>query len=216
MNARGIALIMGLVLLAALSMLALASARGMVLQHRMAGNAAENLEALHNATLASAAARAWLESRADIEREAGCLVDCVLPFGIHGPGELPARPELESAAWWHDTAFLAGVHPETGDDLGYRSGGAEPARWIIEEVAYLPVGPELPDAAMGGVGYYRVFARGTGKRRSSVAVSESVLARPWDGDYEPAPYPTGDPPETFCRQFDERVACGMLAWRQRK
>ena len=216
MIARGIALIMGLVLLAAISVLALASARGMVLQHRMAGNAAENLEALHNATLASAAARAWLESRADIEREAGCLVDCVLPFGIRGPGELPARPELESAAWWRDSAYLAGVNPETGDDLGYRSGGAEPARWIIEEIAYLPLEAEAPDAAVDGAGYYRVLARGTGKRHSSVAVSESIVARPWDGDYEPAPYPPDDPSEPFCRQFDEPVACGMLAWRQRK
>ena len=57
MNARGVALIMGLILLAAISLLALTSARGMVLQHRMAGNLDENLEALHNASIAAADAR---------------------------------------------------------------------------------------------------------------------------------------------------------------
>jgi Tfp pilus assembly protein PilX len=215
-KAQGIALVLGLILLAAISVLALTSARGMVLQHRMAGNTGENMEALHNATIAAAAARAWLESRADIERESGCLADCLLPVAISNSGELPPRPELESAAWWRANGYLAGVNPETGEELGYRSGGVEPARWVVEEIRYQPIDPEDPDAAVGGVGYYRVFARGSGKRHSSVAVSESILARPWEGEYDPAPYPPLDPPAAFCRQFDDSVACGTLAWRQRK
>lgn len=216
MKARGIALVLGLVLLAAISVLALTSARGMVLQHRMAGNLGENMDALHNATIAAAAARAWLESRADVEREAGCLVDCLLPFAISNSGELPPRPELESATWWRTNGFLAGTNPETGEDLGYRSGGVEPARWVIEEIQFQPSDIDDPDAAVGGVGYYRVLARGSGKRQSSVAVSESILARPWEGDFDPAPYPPLDPPAAFCHQFDAAVACGTLAWRQRK
>ena len=186
MNARGVALIMGLILLAAISLLALTSARGMVLQHRMAGNLDENLEALHNASIAAADARSWLESRADVERETGCPADCLLPVAIRNAGELPARPEFESAAWWRANGYLAGADPESGDSLGYGSGGVEPARWIMEE------------------------------RPGSVAVSETILARPWDGEYDPAPYPATDPPGGFCSQFGESVACGTLAWRQRK
>jgi Tfp pilus assembly protein PilX len=215
-NARGVVLIMGLILLAAISLLALASARGMVLQHRMAGNLAENAEALHNATLAASDARAWLESRADFERDAGCIADCLLPVAIRNAGELPPNPEFESAAWWRVNGLPAGVHPGTGDDLGYRSGGVEPARWIIEEIRYEPLDPELPDLSVAGTGYYRILARGSGNRHSSVAVSEAILARPWDGDYDPAPYPATEAPGSFCRQFGAPVACGTLAWRQRK
>jgi Tfp pilus assembly protein PilX len=216
MNARGVALIMGLILLAAISLLALTSARGMVLQHRMAGNLEENLVALHNASIAAADARTWLESRADVEREAGCLADCLLPVAIRNAGELPSRPEFESAAWWRANGYLAGTDPDTGDDLGYGTGGIEPARWIMEEIRYEAVEAEDSELAVAGVGYYRVLARGSGKRAASVAVSETILARPWDGEYDPAPYPATDPPGAFCGQFDESVACGKLAWRQRK
>ena len=216
MNARGVALIMGLILLAAISLLALTSARGMVLQHRMAGNLDENLEALHNASIAAADARAWLESRTDVEREPGCLADCLLPVAIRNAGELPARPEFESAAWWRTNGYLAGADPESGDDLGYGSGGVEPARWIMEEIRYEPVEVEDPELAVAGVGYYRVYARGSGKRPGSVAVSETLLARPWEGEYDPAPYPATVPHGAFCGQFVESVVCGTLAWRQRK
>ncbi len=216
MNARGVALIMGLILLAAISLLALTSARGMVLQHRMAGNLDENLEALHNASIAAADARSWLESRADVERETGCPADCLLPVAIRNAGELPARPEFESAAWWRANGYLAGADPESGDSLGYGSGGVEPARWIMEEIRYEPVEAGDPELTVAGIGYYRVFARGSSKRPGSVAVSETILARPWDGEYDPAPYPATDPPGGFCSQFGESVACGTLAWRQRK
>jgi Tfp pilus assembly protein PilX len=207
---------MGLVLLAAISLLALTSARGTVLQHRLAGNLEEDLDALHNASLASADARAWLEARADIERESGCLTECLLPFGVRGEGELPPRPEFESAAWWRANGFEAGLNPESGDDLGYRSGGAEPARWIIEELRYEPLSGEDVGPAVGGVGFYRILARGSGKRHSSVAVTEAIIARPWDGEFDPAPYPAADSPGVFCRQFHPSVDCGTLAWRQRK
>jgi Tfp pilus assembly protein PilX len=215
-NARGVALIMGLILLAAISLLALTSARGMVLQHRMAGNLEENLEALHNASIAAADARSWLESRADVEREAGCVTDCLLPVAIRNLGELPPRPEFESAAWWRANGFLAGADPESGDGLGHGSGGVEPARWIMEEIRYEPVDAEAPELTVAGVGYYRILARGSGKRHGSVAVSETILTRPWDGEYDPAPYPPTDPPGDFCGQFDEPIVCGTLAWRQRK
>jgi Tfp pilus assembly protein PilX len=216
MNARGVVLVMGLVLLAAISLLALTSARGMVLQHRLAGNFEEHLDALHNASLASADARAWLNSRADIERESGCLTGCLLPFAIRQEGEIPRRPEFESTSWWRANAFEAGVHPESGDDLGYRSGGAEPARWIIEELRYEPMSGEDLEPAVGGVGFYRILARGSGKRHGSVAVTEAIVARPWHGEFDPAPYPAADSPARFCRQFHPSVDCGTMAWRQRK
>ena len=63
MNSRGIALFTGLVLLAALSLLALTAASGTVLQRTMAANFQENSMALQNASIAASYARAWLNSR---------------------------------------------------------------------------------------------------------------------------------------------------------
>jgi hypothetical protein len=69
---------------------------------------------------------------------------------------------------------------------------------------------------VAGVGYYRILARGTGGSPGSLAVIESIVARPWGGEYQPALYPAAQPPGLFCRQFDPAIPCGTLAWRQRR
>jgi Tfp pilus assembly protein PilX len=213
---RGIALLMGLVLLAAISLMALMAANGMLLQRRMSANFGASNSALGNAARAATAARAWLNSRPDFERENGCLTGCLLPPAIHSPGELPLHPEFESAAWWRLNAVAAGSHPETGAPLA--PGGLEVSapRWVIEEIHYAPLAVESSGSAATGVGYYRILARSDGNTPGGLAVTESIVARPWDGDYRPLPYPPDVPPTSFCRQFDPAVACGMLAWRQRR
>jgi Tfp pilus assembly protein PilX len=216
MRARGVALIMGLLLLAALTLLAVMSANGMVLQRRMAANFEDRALALENADLAAAAARAWLDSRADVEREAGCQAGCLLPAAIHGVGELPPNPEFESADWWRSTAVLTGTHPESGDSLGTAHYGGSPSYWIVEEIHFEPFADPIEDPAVAGIGYYRLFGRGSGNHPGSVAVTESIVARPWQGEYQPADFPTPASSGAFCRQFDPNVPCGTLAWRQRK
>ena len=213
---RGAALLLGLVLLAAVSLLALTATNGMVLQRRMAANFNDDRRALDNAAIAEASARAWLLSRADTERERGCLSGCVQPVAVQGPGELPAEPEFESAAWWRAHGTVAGVHPESGLPFGPGDDGAEPARWLIEEMRYVAAPAQAAGASSDGVAYYRILARGSGAHRGSVAVTETLLARPWEGDYEPAALPPLQPSRHFCRQFDATVDCGTLAWRQRR
>lgn len=215
-NPRGVALLMGLLLLAALSLLAVMTANGMLLQRRMAANFGDRGLALGNADRAVAAARAWLDSRADVERQAGCISGCVLPVAIHAAGELPADPEFESAAWWRANGVPAGTHPETGEAVGPAAPDGDASRWIIEEVHFEAFNQTVSGPAVGAVGFYRIFGRGAGTNTGSVAVAESVVARPWQGDYEPAAYPPAAPPLEFCRQFDPQVPCGTLAWRQRK
>jgi Tfp pilus assembly protein PilX len=213
---RGIALLMGLVLLAAISLLALMTVNGMLLQRRMSANFEASNRALGNAMRAATAARAWLNSRPDIERENGCLSGCLLPPAIRSPGELPLHPEFESAAWWRLNAVAAGSHPETGEPLDPEATETIVPRWVIEELHYATLPAAASGSSVAGVGYYRILARSSGEGPGSLAVTESIVARPWDGDYEPLPYPPHAPPSDFCRQFDIAVPCGMQAWRRRR
>lgn len=216
MRVRGIALLMGLVLLAAVSLLALTAANGMLLQRRMAGNFSAGSAALADAARAEAAAQAWLNSRADHEREAGCLDQCLLPVAIRRPGELPRHPEFESAAWWRVQGTAAGTHPATGEPLEAFSPSAEPPRWIIEELHYGPITSPPSEPRVAGIGYYRIFARSGGISPGSLAITESIVAHPWEGAFEPLPFPSDEPTEAFCRQFEPAVPCGTQAWRQRR
>jgi len=216
LNSRGIALFTGLVLLAALSLLALMAASGTVLQRTMAANFQENSMALQNASIAASYARAWLISRQVNERESGCLENCILPVGIRHSGELPARPEFESAAWWRSNAWAVGYNPETAEMMIAPDGGAEPARWIIEEIQYQTTGDQRGENLAEGVAYYRIFGRGTGLNARSVAVIEAIVARPWEGDFQAGSYPPDGPFGAFFRPFENRYDCGSLAWRQRR
>jgi Tfp pilus assembly protein PilX len=216
LNSRGIALLAGLVLLAAVSLLALSAVSGTVLQHNMAINFQENSTALQNASLAAAYAKAWLNSRRVSERESGCEMDCILPAGIRNTGELPAMPEFESAAWWRSNALAAGYNPETDESSITPDVGAEPARWIIEEIQYRASGDTRGELMAEGVAYYRILGRGTGQNTRSVAVVEAIVARPWEGDFEAGLYPPDGLFGAFCRQFENRYDCGSLSWRQRR
>jgi len=183
------ALLTGLVLLAAISLLALIAASGTLLQRNMAGNFQENSLALQNASVAAAYAKAWLNSRLVSERESGCFDDCVLPVGIRNAGELPPWPEFENAAWWRANALAAGYNPETAETAITPDVGAEPARWIIEEIHYEASGDTRGENMAEGVAYYRILGRGTGLTTRSVAVMEAIVARPWEGDFEAGLYP---------------------------
>jgi Tfp pilus assembly protein PilX len=213
---RGIALLTGLVLLAAVSLLALSAASGTVLQRNMSINFEENALALQNASIAASYAVAWLNSRAVSERQSGCQTGCLLPIGIHDTGELPANSEFESAEWWRDNAYTTGYNAQTAETLATPDLGAEPARWMIEEIHYQLTGDSRDTNRAEGLGYYRVMSRGTGRNAQSVAVIELIVARPWDGDFQAGSYPPAGPGVEFCRQFDNRYGCGRLSWRQRR
>jgi Tfp pilus assembly protein PilX len=216
LNNRGIALLAGIILLAAISLLALTAASGTILQRNMAANFQENAMALQNSTIAVSYAETWLNSRPVNQRERGCQINCVLPVGLRNRGELPTRPEFESAAWWRSNAFAVGYNPETAEQAATPDAGAEPARWIMEEIWYETTGDPRGENKAEGVAYYRVLGRGTGKNTRSVAVTEAIVARPWEGDFQAGVYPPGEPPGAFCRQFESRYPCGRQSWRRRR
>jgi Tfp pilus assembly protein PilX len=215
-NQRGIALLTGLLLMAAISLLALSATSGMLLQRSMTVNFQENAVALQNAGVASAYAAAWLFSRPVNERESGCGDNCLLPMAIHDAGSLPANPEFESIQWWRINATPAGYNPQTAQTDPAPVAGEEPAFWLIEEIHFESTGDSRDEGRAESQAWYRILSRGAGRNGRSVAVSETIVARPWNGDFQPAVYPPEGPAEAFCDQFESRYACGPLAWRQKR
>lgn len=215
------ALITGLLLLAAISLLALAGTSGMILQRHMSSNFLQASTALQNAELAQSEGQAWLFSRANHEREADCIRDCLLPVGIFNSGTLPVRVEHESTAWWQLNGIESGIDPVTGTaSVSYQDSGADTARWIIEEVHFESVELPPPLEQTQGIGYYRIFGRGSGGNSRNVAVTEAIIARPWGIGFVADDYPPPGGRGDFCQQTKIAVepvpACGLLAWRQRR
>jgi len=220
-NQRGIALLAGLVLLAAISLLALMAASGMIMQKHLSSNFRQDMKALENAGIATSYASSWLYSRPQHERDAACSSDCILPVAIRSAGEIPAGAEYESAAWWRVNGVEAGTNPATGETItSYQDSGSEPPRWIIEELHYQSLTESGFEDGTEGLAYYRILGRGAGIHPSSIAVTESIVARPWGGDYQLNEFPAGLEPPDFCAQFDDpsipSLNCGRLAWRQRR
>ena len=216
MNCRGMALLTGLLLMAAISLLAVTAAGGMSLQRQQAANYEDKSRAGERSDLASSHALAWLLSRQDSERQTDCFRDCPLPAGIRSAGEVPEQAVFETLAWWRSNATSAGAHPVSGEPLGFASMAGDNALWLLEEIHYEAAPDPQPDGSTTGVGYYRILARGRGRHPRSVSVSEAIVARPWGGNYAPANYPPDQPSGAFCMQFESSLPCGTLAWRKRR
>jgi type II secretory pathway pseudopilin PulG len=216
MKARGMALVSGLVVLAAISLLALTAAGGMALQQHQSANFLDRLRAEANADAALAAARAWLDSRADTDRQFDCVTGCFLPDEVRPPGELPRGPEFLPGAWWSRNAADAARDPLTRSLVPIGGAGVGEAHWLIEEIHFEALDPGQDGDAPRGVGYYRLLGRGSGRHARSVAVAEAIVARPWQGTYEPAWFPPERSLGDFCNQFEDSVPCGVLSWRMRR
>ncbi len=216
MNCRGMALVSGLLFLVAVALLAVTAAGSMTLQQQQAANFTDRQKARSSADLAESYAIAWLYSRDSVDRQTGCIIDCVLPVGIYRDDEIPDRPEFESAAWWQATATPAGRDPLSGDQIEYAATNPTHAAWIIEEIHFLGHQEDERQQPVSATGYYRIVSRGQGIHPGSVAINESIVARPWNEGVTASEFPPKLPLGEFCRQFSDDVACGMQSWRQRR
>lgn len=161
----GLSLIMGLLLLALLSLLALAGMGVSTLEDRMAGN-------VQDRTLAFNAAEAALRDCETV------LQGASLPVfngsnGMYQPAAPGAAPVWKSIDW--TAANTTRVHATTP------TGAAAPPRCIIEELPPQPnmggsnslaAHKPLPDA-----GIYRITARGVGAKPGTVVMLQSVFVR---------------------------------------
>lgn len=211
MNCKGIALVTGLLILAAVSLIAITAAGSMTMQRKQAANYRDKALAMANAELAESWAKAWLFSRADVERQSLCSQNCVLPMGIHRPGQLPGSLENRALPWWSERAMKPGGDPSSGE----QSSNSEPdSFWLMEEIHFHETADIGIDSNLAGIGFYRIYSLGTGRQPRSAVVTESIVARPWHADLKPLSYPPSEPLDNFCRQFPPEIGCGTVAWRQ--
>lgn len=214
MKYRGMALLTGLLLLAAVSVLAVTAAGSMTLQQHQAANHADRILASSGADLAGSWALAWLYGRHRSERQADCVSSCLLPPGIHG--SLPAHPEFESLAWWQTNGVPAGRNPVSGETVGFALSGQKDALWVMEELHFEPVDDQKPAPGVSGTGYYRIFSRGSGRNPGNAVVTEAIVARPWGEGVEAAAFPPDRPMAEFCDRLEPSLPCGTLSWRRRR
>ncbi len=216
MNCRGLALVTGLILLAAVALLAVTAAGSMTLQHHQSANFIDRQKARNHADLAASYAVAWLNSRDSTERQGDCSDGCLLPYGVYRDPDIPDRPEFLGPAWWLANGTASGRQPQPGGQAGYEAPANGESVWIIEEIHFEPGVEDAAGKIDRPVAYYRVFARGRGVFPGSVAVTESIVARPWGEGIQASAFPPEPFQAEFCSQFDKALACGVQSWRQRR
>lgn len=214
---RGVALIAGLLLLSSMMVLALAVGTGMLLERRMAANAHDSQLALQRALIAERWAGSWLESMQENPLDPMCTDNCgsVPPF--FESGQVPASPEHRDLSWWQLNAGAAGIEPISGQvHMNYSLAAAEDPLWLIEELHTLAIEGAVADPGEPEplLGFYRILGRGTGRHPGSVAVTESIIARPWFNGYTPSAFPPGADASWPCEAVSADIPCGKLSWRR--
>jgi len=228
----------GLVLLVALSLLALVASASMLLQQRMAGNFSDSQRATYAAQRAIAEAEREIFRLDADQRAADCLASCFSALGeltIYAPGQLPARPENESPGWWDSWSSSVGGAQEGEETEGTLPGfGDDSDFYLVEEIHFDTdiAGSVAADAVpVRGVGFYRMLGRGSGYAEQSVSVAEAIVARPWalngsagdglaEGVEDTSETGSNDQPadsfDQFCEPFLPHYPCGRLVQRMRR
>ena len=220
----GVALLLGLVILAAISLLAVVATSSMILQQRMASNFSDAQSARQAAAWAVSQGEAYLLGVEQDQRLEGCSARCFLPPSsvvIRQPEDLPPFPEYEEVSWWRNWGVAAGAtsSSESPDESAPSawSFGTQNPRFVISEVHFEPQmsltsGSEAPP--IDGVAYYQILGLGFGKNTTVQAVEEAIVARPWLGAHVLSPTP--QPGRNYCATFRPWYDCGRMSWRQRK
>jgi Tfp pilus assembly protein PilX len=212
-NSRGAALLLCLLLLFALTLLGLAAASDAGLQSRMTGNLEKASASVRIADANLAWAESWLLSIDGAQRPATCSDSCATDEVIREAGGYPDSPERQDLAWWSDNGFRIGYDPVSGEVMA-SSLAALGGFWIMEEVQFQ--NSPNPGGEQPGTGYYRGIALGKGPDGKSIAVTESIFARPWGNPDWTDPLPGVEGQAGVCRRFEIQALCGRLAWRQRR
>lgn len=209
---RGATLLLGMLLLALLSISVTSAFSDNQWQLRLAKNQTAEQRAERAAYSALEWAEDWLMSLPGDSRPAICSAACNAGEVILAAGRIPAAPEQRSETWWLDNGHPDGFEPVDGILLATRQIPGSPAgRWLIEEVH---VTPNDPAAGTPEISYFRILARAPRMPRGTPVVFETVVARPWGAEHWHDELP-GDGVE-FCRQPGVPDHCGRLAWQRRQ
>ena len=208
----GMALLLGLMLLAGLSLLALAAASDSGLQLQASRNVSSEQQAISAALSANAWAEHWLLSLDGSTRMAPCAAACGRTQPIRAANSYPPLPEYQGESWWLEHGHADGFDPVSGQRIALRHAGGQPVgRWIIEELMYQ--GPAEPGQA--ALSYYRITARAVQRDSGTPIVVESILARPWGESHWRDDLPRRHDQPLFCLTLPHGTDCGRRAWQRR-
>ena len=204
----GMALLLCLVFLMALTLLGLSAASDTILQSKLASNLQESERAKQSALHGLSWAEQWLLALDGSPPET-CTVPCD-GLILHAQGALPPQPEAEAFSWWMDQGHEAGVNPLTGERVATISSDSfDPPVWVIETVQTIPPAADTnPNLQV----WYRILARGSGHTETSVSVVESMVLRSWPVVEDTEPEDTAAP--QFCTRQNLPTRCGRHSWRE--
>lgn len=201
----GMALLICLIFLTALTLLGLSASADAILQKKLAAN----LQETERSRQAALSTLSWVEHWL-LEFDGLAPSSCTEPcegFHLHGPGNLPPRPEFENLSWWLDHGHEAGIDPLNGNRITAVSAGSiYPPAWIIETIHSIPASE---DGSTQLQVWYRILARGSGRTNAAVSVMESTLVRSW-----PSTASTDTPGANTCPGSGESAKCGRVSWRE--
>ena len=205
---KGMALVMCLIFLTALTLVGLSASADTVLQNKLAANLQETERARQSALAALLWAEHWL-----LELDGPVPESCTEPCDglyVHTPGDLPPHPEFKSLSWWMEQGHEAGIDPLSGNRLAtITSGSIHAPVWVIEAVHAIP--PSENPATDLQV-WYRILVRGSGRTNAGVSVIESTVVRSWPSIDSPE-LPDTESTET-CPGSGPEEKCGRLSWRE--
>jgi type IV pilus assembly protein PilX len=179
-NARGFSLITILVMLVVLMSLALAGMNSGIVQERMAGNARDRNVALQAAEAALRDAEADIE--ANLTASSAFVSDCT--EGLCLPPSMTSANATSQPLWQTiDWAASAGKSRAYGSATGATAlpGVGSPPRYIVERLPPLPpssgTSASLASSVDDAPQAFRITARGTGVRASTVVILQSTYIK---------------------------------------
>lgn len=184
---KGMVLLLCLIFLTALTLLGLSASADAILQHQLAANLQDTERAKQSAQTALRWAERWL---LDIEGPPPvvCASNCE-GFTVHPTGTLVLHPEHESLSWWQTHGFEAGIDPLTDERLdSFGTGNFSSPTWVIESIHEITA---AEDGSAPRQVWYRLLARGTGRRETAVSVVESIVTRSWSSSEDEIQTPDG-------------------------
>ena len=204
----GMALLICLIFLTALTLLGLSASADAILQEKLASNLREAERARQAAMSALLWAEKWL-----LELDSPALLTCTEPcegFHVHTAGDLPPGQEFQSMSWWLNHGIEAGIDPIGGARVKtISSTSIDPPVWLIEATHSIP---PAEDGTTDLQVWYRIAARGTGRATTPVSVIESTVIRSWPASGNPGP---GDTTLTYsCPGSGAAEKCGRVSWRE--
>ena len=172
---KGMVLLLCLIFLTALTLLGLSASADAILQQQLAANLQDSERATQTAQAALRWAERWL-----LDMEGPPPVTCSSScegFTVHPTGTLVPHPEFESPSWWQTNGFEAGIDPLTDERLeSFGAGNFSSPTWVIESIHEITA---AGDGSSSHQVWYRMLARGSGRRETAVSVVESIVTRSW-------------------------------------